>query len=185
MKTNKAGLDLIKQYEGLRLTAYPDPATGGEPWTIGYGHTSAAGEPRVSKGMKITKDYAETILARDLRKYEDAVAKALTRTPNANQNAAMVSLCYNIGPSNFAKSSVVKRFNANNPQGAAEAFMLWNKANGKVMPGLTKRRQAERDLFLAPVAPYFVVPSSTPVEPPAAAPRRSFWAWLSALFKGE
>ena len=152
MKTNAAGLKLIKQWEGLRLDAYPDPATGGEPWTIGYGHTSAAGAPKVSKGMRITEAEAEEILRRDLGQYEFAVAQAILTDMNENQFAAMVSLCFNIGPGNFKSSSVVKRFNAGDISGAAEAFLMWNKANGKVMQGLVNRREAEKKLFLTPAA---------------------------------
>ena len=148
MKTNRAGIELIKAWEGVRLTAYPDPATGGEPWTIGYGHTSAAGEPRVFKGMTIHIDEANAILERDLVKYEAAVSKLLKRNPNENQFSAMVSLCFNIGPGNMSKSSVVRLFNAGDIPGAANAFRMWNKAAGKVMKGLENRREAERMLFL-------------------------------------
>lgn len=144
MKTNKAGLDLIKSFEGLRLETYKCSA-GVD--TIGYGHTSAAGAPKVAPGMKITAAEAEEILARDLRKYEEAVDKAVTVTPTENQFAAMVSLCYNIGPGNFSGSSVVKKLNAGDAKGAAQSFLLWNKAAGKVLAGLTRRREAEKALF--------------------------------------
>ncbi len=164
MRTNKAGLDLVKKWEGLRLDAYPDPATGGEPWTIGYGHTSAAGLPKVYKGLSITEKEAEEILVRDLAIYESEVLKKLTRTPNENQFAAMVSLCYNIGPGNFSKSSVLRLFNDGNMQAAADAFRLWNKAAGKVMQGLVNRREDERLLFLKPVSPAIVITPA--VEPP-------------------
>ena len=150
MRTNAAGIALIQRWEGKRLTAYPDPATGGEPWTIGYGHTSRAGPPAVKRGMKITDQQATDILKADLVKFEDAVVKALTRAPTDNQMAAMVSLCFNIGPGNFAKSSVVRKFNAGDVAGAANAFLLWNKAAGKVMAGLTRRREDEKKLFLKP-----------------------------------
>lgn len=145
MKTNKAGLDLIKSFEGLRLETYKCSA-GVD--TIGYGHTSAAGEPKVKPGMKITEKEAEEILARDLGKYEAAVSKAMTVTPTENQFSAMVSLCYNIGPGNFASSSVVRKLNAGDVEGAANSFLLWNKAAGKVLAGLTRRREAEKALFL-------------------------------------
>jgi lysozyme len=148
MKTNKAGIDLIKQFEGCRLKAYPDPGTGGEPWTIGYGLTSAAGIIKVYKGLTITQAQADEYLVKSLEKYENAVSKAITKEPASNQFGAMVSLCYNIGPGNFAKSSVVKKFNAGDTAGAANSFLLWNKAAGKVMAGLTRRREAEKKLFL-------------------------------------
>lgn len=150
MKTNKAGIDLIKSFEGCRLKAYPDPATGGEPWTIGVGHTSAAGPPAVRRGLTITDQEATDILKADLAKFEAAVSKTLTKMPTPNQFAAMVSLCFNIGPGAFAKSSVVRKFNAGDTAGAAKSFLLWNRAAGKVMAGLTRRREAERKLFLTP-----------------------------------
>ena len=150
MKTNAAGIALIQRWEGKRLTAYPDPATGGEPWTIGYGHTSRAGLPAVKRGMKITDQEATDILRVDLIKFEAAVINALKKNPTDNQFAAMVSLCFNIGPGAFAKSSVVRKFNAGDVAGAANSFLLWNKAAGKVMAGLTRRREDERKLFLTP-----------------------------------
>ena len=148
MKTNSAGIELIKSFEGLRLKAYKCPAG---IYTIGFGHTSAAGNPQVRPGLTITADDAGDILVADLLKYEMAVVGSLDKFANENQFAAMVSLCYNIGPGNFKKSSVVRYFNAGMPAKAADAFLLWNKANGKVLPGLTRRRKAERELFLKPV----------------------------------
>ncbi len=145
MKINAAGLDLIKRWEGLRLTAYKD-AVG--IWTIGYGHTAEAGPPAPVAGMKITDKEAEDILKLDLTQYERAVTKALSIVPSSNQFAAMTSLCFNIGPGNFAKSSVVRLLNAGKPREAADAFLLWNKAGGKVLKGLTARREDEKKLFL-------------------------------------
>ena len=145
MKINAAGLDLIKRWEGLRLTAYQDSVG---IWTIGYGHTAEAGPPAPKAGMKITEKEATDILARDLGQYERAVTKAISVAPTSNQFAAMVSLCYNIGPANFAKSSVVRLLNVGQPREAADAFLLWNKAGGKVLKGLTARREDEKKLFL-------------------------------------
>jgi lysozyme len=142
---NAAGLNLIKRWEGLRLAAYKDSVG---VWTIGYGHTAAAGPPAPKAGMKITEQEATDLLARDLGQYERAVTKAILVAPTPNQFAAMVSLCYNIGPANFATSTVVKLVNAGNPRGAAEAFLRWNKAGGKVLAGLTHRREDEKKLFL-------------------------------------
>lgn len=150
MRTNAAGIALIQRWEGKRLKAYPDPATGGEPWTIGYGHTTAAGTPGVKRGMTITDQQATDILKTDLAKFEAVVSKALTKTPTPNQFAAMCSLCFNVGGDNFSKSSVVRKFNAGDTAGAASSFLLWNKAVGKVMAGLTRRREDERKLFLTP-----------------------------------
>ena len=144
---NQAGLNLIKQFEGLRLKAYRD-AVG--VWTIGYGHTSMAGDPKVKAGMVITEDEAEQILRIDLKKYEDAVKKALPGYPlTDNQYAALTSLCYNVGPGNFSKSSVVRYLRQGNPGQSADAFRAWNKAGGRVLQGLVTRREAERKLFLS------------------------------------
>lgn len=182
MKTSRDGIALIKRWEGCRLTAYPDPGTGGDPWTIGYGHTSAAGEPKVVRGLKITQQEADDILVRDLAKYEAAVDRALTRSPTQPQFDACVSLCYNIGQGAFAGSTVVRKFNAGDITGSADAFLLWNKAGSKVMQGLVNRREAERLHFLKasatapaqPVAPIAPVPAPSPPpapeSPPAATP---------------
>jgi lysozyme len=148
MKTSNAGISLIKKFEGLRLSAYPDPATKGEPYTIGYGHTSRAGPPSVKPGMRVGTKEAEAILRDDLKVFEDGVSRLLKRDPNPAQFDAMVSLAYNIGLGNFQKSTVLRKFNAGDFSGAADAFMLFNKANGKVMQGLINRRNAERELFL-------------------------------------
>ncbi|CAB5079532.1 Endolysin/autolysin [uncultured Caudovirales phage] len=152
MKTGPDGIALIKQFEGLRLKAYPDPGTGGEPWTIGYGTTSSAGVGKIAKGMVITKVQAESMLVRSLDAYERGVMKVLSKPPAQHQFDAMVSLAYNIGLGRFVNSTVVKAFNAGDFARAGQAFLLWNKAAGKVMPGLTRRRAAERDLFLKPDA---------------------------------
>jgi len=208
MKTNRAGIELIKSFEGLELAAYKCPAG---IWTIGYGHTTAAGPPAVKSGMKITAEQATEILVRDLVSYEAAVMNALRRNPNENQFSAMVSLCYNIGPGAFASSTVVKKFNAGDAEGAAAAFRLWKKADGKVLKGLIQRREAEIELFRAPVnhipdvgkkpavtvettpapVPPGVKDSLTPAAPPppapapvpespAADPAKSIAGWLIA-----
>jgi lysozyme len=148
MKTSQAGIDLIKAFEGLRLKAYPDPATGGEPWTIGYGTTTSAGVGKIAKGLTITAVQAESMLVRSLASYEAGVTKALRVKATQPQFDALVSFAYNVGVTNMSRSSVVKYLNAGEPAKAAQAFMLWNKAAGRVMPGLTRRRAAERDLFL-------------------------------------
>jgi lysozyme len=94
--------------------------------------------------MTITEREAEDILTRDLFKYEQGVTTALTRRPTQPQFDAMVSLCYNIGPGAFRKSSALRLFNQGDKTKAANALLLWNKAGGKVLKGLTRRREAER-----------------------------------------
>ena len=145
MQTNAEGLSLIKIFEGLRLKAYKDPVG---ILTIGYGHTSAAGAPEVKLGMVITREEAEAMLRRDLVTYEKAVADAVKVALTSNQNSACVSLCYNIGPGNFKKSSVLRFINQGRFDDAADAFLLWNRAGGKILSGLVKRRAAEAALFI-------------------------------------
>ena len=145
---NKAGLDLVRNSEGLSLKAYPDPGTGGDPWTIGFGHTG----PEVKPGMVISRQRADELLALDMVRFEDCVVSA-ARAPTGNQFSAMVSLCYNIGQGNFLKSSVLRLHNEGSPTMAAHAFSMWNKAAGRVLPGLVKRRAAEARLYATPDQP--------------------------------
>ena len=166
MKTSSAGRAAIAQREGNILKAYPDPATGGEPFTIGVGHTSAAGPPKVTKGMKITAAESDAILTRDLATFEAAVERAVKVPVNQNEFDALVSLAFNIGAGAFAKSTLVKKLNAGDRAGAANAFLSWNRAAGKVMPGLTTRRKAERAQFLAKVS----TPAAPRPEPAPEAP---------------
>jgi lysozyme len=148
LKINQAGIDLIKKWEGLRRSAYQD-AVG--IWTIGYGHTSKAGPPEVKPGMVIEEQTADEILRRDISKFEQAVFKCVTYPVNENQFSACVSLCFNIGPSNFRKSLLVRRLNEGNIEAAANAFLSWRKAGGLILSGLIARRKEERELFLKEV----------------------------------
>lgn len=136
---NAAGLNIIKQAEGLELKAYRCPA---HILTIGYGSTG----PHVKEGMVITEAQAEELLRSDLRRFEDAVDKAAPGATD-NQFAAMVSLAFNIGEGAFLGSSVLRKHKAGDRVGAAESFKLWNKGGGRVLPGLVKRRAAESQLY--------------------------------------
>lgn len=137
MKTSKTGIDLIKSFEGLRLTAYKPIATE-RYYTIGYGHYGAD----VSRETKITKSQAEKMLKDDLVKYEKAVTD-LNLKFNQNQFDALVSFTYNCGAANL------KRLVANRDYlQIADALLLYNKAGGKALTGLTRRRKAERELYL-------------------------------------
>jgi lysozyme len=169
MKVSIAGLDLIKKHEGLRLNAYRCPAG---VWTIGYGITSSAGVGKVTPGMKITQAEAEDMLRRALAVFEAGVEKAIKRQPTQAQFDAMVSLAYNIGVGAFSKSSVVRHFNAGDMDRAAISFLMWNKAAGKVLPGLTKRRADERAWFLraSPMAHDEPMPPAVTPAPPPAGP---------------
>lgn len=144
---NKAALDLIKKFEGFRAQTYVDAA--GVP-TIGYGTTARAGIGiRPTPGMTCTEAQAAAWLQAAVDKFAATIRPRMTREPTPNQFGAMVSLAYNIGPAAFARSSVLRRFNAGDLDGAANAFALWNRSGGKVLNGLIRRRAAEAALFRA------------------------------------
>lgn len=134
---------LIKQFEGCRLAAYPDPATGGDPWTIGWGATGAGIRP----GVKWTQAQADDRLALDVGRFMSAVRSVLKRPAADNELGAMTSLAYNIGATAFKNSTLLRLFNSGDRIGAAKQFDVWRKANGKVMNGLVNRRAAERRVF--------------------------------------
>ncbi len=133
--TNDAGLKLIESFEGLRLTAYQDSV---KVWTIGYGHTK-----NVKKGQTITQQQAEAFLQQDLAVAEAAVNR-LRLTLTDNQFAALVSFTFNLGAGNL------KKLLKNGLAAAPDRLLLFDHAGGRVLAGLTRRRQAERALFLTP-----------------------------------
>jgi len=149
MQTSDKGLALIKQSEGFRGNAYPDPATGGKPYTIGNGTTVYPSGMPVKLGDKVTEQQADAYLRNDVKKFEAAVSNVVKVKLTQGQFDALVSFTYNVGPANMASSTLIKKLNAGDVKGAANEFLRWNKAAGKVMAGLTTRRAAERALFLS------------------------------------
>lgn len=145
MKTSNAGLNLIKGFEGKRLNAYDD---GVGVWTIGFGTIKYPNGARVRKGDACTEQQAEDYLRNDLAKFEAAINKLVKVPLTQNQFDALASFTYNLGETNLANSTLLKKLNKSDYQGAAEQFLRWNKAGGKVMKGLVRRREAERALFL-------------------------------------
>lgn len=137
---NVYGVRILKEFEGLRLEAYKCPAG---VWTIGYGHTRTAKE-----GMKITSDVAEALLLSDLSYFEKEIIKLLPRGLSNDEFSALVCFCYNVGMGAFKRSTMLRLLKEGKKKEAADEFMRWNKAGGKELPGLTRRRAAERDLFL-------------------------------------
>jgi lysozyme len=134
---------LVGSAEGLRQNAYPDPATLGAPWTICYGHTGD-----VRRGDHEDIAACKALLLRDLETFASAV-EACVKLPMAEATeVAFISLSYNIGAGAFCKSSVVRRYNAGDRRGACDAMLRFNRAAGVVFPGLTRRREHERDLCL-------------------------------------
>ena len=141
MKTSYKGIALIKDFEGLRLGAYYCSAG---VLTIGYGHTGG-----VKEGDLITEQKAEQLLQDDLKKFENGVLR-LVRVPlNQNQFDALVSFAFNLGVGNLGKSTLLKMLNNRDYKGAAGQFVRWNKAGGKELAGLTRRRLAESAMFLS------------------------------------
>jgi len=141
MRTSQRGLSLIKSFEGLRLQAYQDSVG---VWTIGYGATRG-----VKAGMSITKEQAERMLLNDVQRFEPEIERLVTAKLSQNQWDALTSFTYNLGAANLESSTLRRLLNAGDYAGAAEQFTRWNKAGGKVLPGLVRRRAAERELFLA------------------------------------
>lgn len=135
---------LIKKWEGCKLHAYPDPATGAEPWTVGYGATGDG----IGPDTVWTQEQADADLEQRLFAANMQITRAVRVRLTPQQRAALVSLVYNIGFSNFLSSTLLKRLNAGDYQGAADEFLRWNKAAGKPMAGLIARRAEERALFL-------------------------------------
>ena len=137
---NAKGLRLLKSFEGLRLGAYVDPVG---VLTIGYGTTSG-----VFPGMQITESEAEAFLKRDLHRFESAVADLVQVSLNSDQFSALVSFAYNVGENALANSTLLGLLNQGDFQGAADQFLRWNRGDSGELPGLTRRRNAERSLFL-------------------------------------
>lgn len=137
-------VQLIKRWEGCELVAYPDPGTGGDPWTIGWGSTGQG----IRKGVRWTQAEADDRLARDVERFMRGVASVIKVKVSDNELGALTSLAYNIGQKAFAKSTLLRLLNAGEKGQAAEQFLAWKRANGKVMQGLLNRRMDERKTFL-------------------------------------
>lgn len=172
----KDGIDLIKSFESCVLKAYADPASplaqalrkpldkrpknwanlSGEPWTVGWGSTGLdyfnldqQGKPtKIGPTTQWTQQQADARHEQDLEKFCDGVDKLVSANITNNQFSALVSFAYNCGLTNLTNSTLLKRVNEGKFQEAADEFLKWDKAAGKVMAGLTRRRKAERDLFL-------------------------------------
>jgi len=151
MKINKAGKDLIKTYEGLRLTAYKCSANKD---TIGYGNTFYEDGSPVKPGDKITMERADKLFTLIVDAFATKVDRAVKSDVNPNQFAALVSFAYNAGVGNLQSSTLLKKVNANpNDPTIKDEFMKWTRAGGKVLKGLVNRRTAESTLyFTAPPA---------------------------------
>lgn len=156
MQPSPAAAALAKASEGLRLEAYPDPGTGADPWTIGYGHTDG-----VHQGMTITEQQAEDFLAADLAHAASIVLRAVTVPLSQGELDALTDFVFNVGPGELGvkdgfvtlkrggPSTLLRLINAGQKQAAAGQFKFWVMAGGKPLDGLVARREADKTMFLA------------------------------------
>lgn len=140
MNISDDGLSLIKRFEGCRLTSYQDSVG---IWTVGYGHTGSL----VTKGMAITQQEADDLLRHDAKAAERCVSSLVSVELTQHEFDALCSFVFNVGCGNFRNSTMLKRLNAGDHDAAAQEFKRWDKAGGEVLAGLTKRREAEAQLF--------------------------------------
>lgn len=144
MKTSQAMKELIARFEGLRLKAYKCPAG---IWTIAFGATTFNGK-RITEGLVITKEQAYEQLERDLAVFENGVERLVSKPINQDQFDALVSFSFNLGLGSLSRSSVLRKVNADpSDPTIRDSFAMWNKAGGKVLAGLVKRRKAEADWY--------------------------------------
>ncbi|CDH01691.1 lysozyme [Xenorhabdus bovienii] len=144
MEISENGINKIKSYEGLRLHAYPDPATGAEPWTIGYGHTKGVKPEQI-----ITEQQAETFLHEDLIPIYAEIQRIVKVPLTQGQFDALCSFIFNLGVGNFIHSTLLKKLNLADYQGAAEEFLKWDRADGRVLADLRVRRASEQKMFMS------------------------------------
>lgn len=174
MKLNQAGIDLIKKYESCRLAAYPDPGSplgqqlllpinmrktgwqslSGSPWTIGWGSTGidtfTSPHSTIGPSTVWTQEQADARFKEDLDFFSKGVKNLLKVDVSENQFSALVSFAYNCGLGSLKGSTLLQLLNRGKYLQAADEFLKWNKAKGKVLRGLVERREAERRLFLTP-----------------------------------
>ncbi len=143
MKISSNGLAVIKNFESCKLEAYPDPGTGGAPWTIGWGHTGREVKP----GLKWTQKQADETLLGDLARFENGVTSLMTIDLKQGQFDALVSFAYNVGLTALKNSTLLEMVNNKRHDQALAQFARWNKSGGRVMKGLIRRRAAESWLW--------------------------------------
>lgn len=145
--TSSEGVALIKDFEGLRLKAYPDPGTGGDPWTIGIGTTVYPDGRKVKPGDVITEAQAEDYLRHDLTRFEAAVNRLTGGVTTQGQFDALVSFTYNLGDGALKTSTLLRKHNEGDYAGAQAEFSKWVLAGGQKLTGLVRRRAAEAALY--------------------------------------
>lgn len=143
MQYSKSGLQLTENFEGCKLEAYPDPGSGGDPWTIGYGHTG----PDVHPGLTWTVDQAQAALSADMNHAVNCVNALVNVTLTQGEFDALSDFAYNAGANALRGSSLLRFVNASDFTSAAGEFEKWDHASGHVLAGLLRRRQAEEKEF--------------------------------------
>ena len=157
-RTGPKGIAIMKEFEGYAkvidskgsVKAYPDPGTGGAPWTIGWGATTDEAMRPIQPGTIWSKERADKRFVQHLRGFEDDVKRALgpaIEATSQEQFDALVSFTYNVGPANLRRSTLLRKHIAGDYAGAAKEFGRWNRAAGRVLRGLTRRRKAEAALY--------------------------------------
>ncbi|HBC0574587.1 lysozyme [Serratia marcescens] len=146
MQISKSGIELIKRFEGLRLKAYQDSVG---VWTIGYGWTQPVDGKKVGPGMQIDQATADRLLKCGVVQYEQGVNQLVRVRITQGQFDALVSFAYNLGLRSLSTSTLLRKLNDGDKQGAADEFGRWVNAGGKRLDGLVERRAAEREMFLS------------------------------------
>jgi len=146
MQISKTGIELIKRFEGLELKAYQDSVG---VWTIGYGWTQPVDGKKIGRGMVIDLETADRLLKCGVVQYEQGVNQIVKVKITQGQFDALVSFAYNLGFRSLSTSTLLRKLNAGDKQGAAAEFGKWVNAGGVKLAGLVKRRAAERELFLS------------------------------------
>ena len=183
MRMTEEGLALIMRFEGFRAEAYRCPAG---VWTIGYGHTSAAGPPAVRPSMRWSERQARQVLEADVAQFAEGVRASLTRAVSDAQFSALVSFAYNVGLSAFRGSSVLEAVNGGRFEAVPDRLRLWVKAGGRVLPGLENRRAAEARLFMSDTprrsGKHLAAGAAAAAAAAAAATASSGWpVWMAVL----
>lgn len=150
MNVSDSGLALLMHHEASRLTAYQDVKG---VWTIGYGHTGTVDGIPIHRGMQITAEKQAELFARDVNKFADTIRNNVNVPLTQNQFDALTSFAFNVGAGAFKNSTLLKKLNDKDYQGAANEFLRWNKSGGKYYQGLMNRREKERQQFLTPDKP--------------------------------
>jgi lysozyme len=172
MRLSERGLELLREFEGFRDRAYPDPGSrDGLPVTIGYGSTRYEDGSPIKLGDTITRERADEMLRREVAETEGAVDRLVTVPLAQSQFDALVSFAFNVGLGALTRSTLLRLLNAGDYAGAADQFLSWNKNDGAVMEGLTRRRQRERAMFTMPPG---IDTSPKPVDPVDTRPNDAF-----------